>query len=202
MTGSEEVIGTQEAAQRLGVSVRTVQLWVEKGTLQAWKTSGGHRRILRSSVDAAIRDRDTTLERRPTAAPRVLIVEDDATMQSYYAALLEILNPDAELILAADGYEGLIALGSAAPDLMLVDVDMPGMDGISMLKKIGMKEIGGAVKIAVVTGLSAAQLEDRGGVPAGIPIFSKPLNVDSLSALLKDLARAEKTRSANAGGVR
>jgi excisionase family DNA binding protein len=202
MTDSEEVIGTQEAAQRLGVSVRTVQLWVEKGTLQAWKTSGGHRRILRSSVDAAIRDRGTTLERRPTAAPRVLIVEDDATMQSYYAALLEILNPNAELILAADGYEGLIALGSAAPDLMLVDVDMPGMDGISMLKKIGTKEIGGAVKIAVVTGLSAAQLEERGGVPAGIPIFAKPLNVDSLSALLKDLARAEITRSANAGGLR
>ena len=199
MADDEDVIGTQEAAQRLGVSVRTVQLWVEKGTLRAWKTSGGHRRILRSSVEAALRHREKTLRRTPTGALRVLVVEDDPTMKSYYAALLEILSPGAELILAKDGYEGLVALGSAAPDLMLVDVDLPGMDGISMLRRIGAKEIGGTVKIAVVTGLSDAQLEQRGGVPAGIPVFAKPLNVDSLNALLEELAPADRKPNAAAG---
>jgi excisionase family DNA binding protein len=41
---------TREAAQQLGVSVRTAQLWVEEGRLNAWKTPGGHRRILVESV--------------------------------------------------------------------------------------------------------------------------------------------------------
>ncbi len=36
---------TTEAARSLGVSVRTIQLWVDSGALQAWKTVGGHRRI-------------------------------------------------------------------------------------------------------------------------------------------------------------
>jgi len=42
---------TIETAKLLGVSVRTVQLWVENGSLEAWKTAGGHRRIVASSVD-------------------------------------------------------------------------------------------------------------------------------------------------------
>ena len=41
---------TRDAANLLGVSVGTVKLWVERGLLQAWKTSGGHRRISRESV--------------------------------------------------------------------------------------------------------------------------------------------------------
>ena len=43
---------TREAAEALGICVRTAQLWVEQGRLRAWKTPGGHRRILRESVNA------------------------------------------------------------------------------------------------------------------------------------------------------
>ena len=42
---------TRDAARLLGISVRTAQLWVEEGRLRAWKTPGGHRRILVESVD-------------------------------------------------------------------------------------------------------------------------------------------------------
>jgi len=46
------VCTTREAAELLGVSLRTVQLWVDSGVLQAWKTAGGHRRVSRQSIDA------------------------------------------------------------------------------------------------------------------------------------------------------
>ncbi len=42
---------TAEAAQRLGVSIRTVQIWSETGLLEAWKTEGGHRRITLDSLE-------------------------------------------------------------------------------------------------------------------------------------------------------
>ena len=45
---------TKEAADLLGVSVGTVQQWVESGLLQAWKTAGGHRRVTRESVDSLL----------------------------------------------------------------------------------------------------------------------------------------------------
>ena len=188
MPTDDEVLGTQEAARQLGVSVRTVQLWVENGTLEAWKTPGGHRRILRSSVEDTLRSRALPRRPPPSAQLRVLIVEDDLAMQSYYAALFDILCPAAELTMAADGFEGLVELGKVAPDLMLVDVDMPGMDGITMLGRIVEKDIGGDVAIAVVTGLDSAQLEKRGRVPAGIPVYPKPLSVERLRELLEKVA--------------
>ena len=181
----DDVIGTLEAAKRLGVSVRTIQLWVEKGMLRAWKTPGGHRRILRASVEAALGARAG--EGADAGAPRILVVEDDLTMQSYYTALIEILRPDAEVRMAADGYEGLVELGRFAPRLMLVDVDMPGMDGITMLNRIASREADLGVRIAVVTGLTAEQVAARGGVPKDIPVYAKPISVDSLSALLEDV---------------
>jgi excisionase family DNA binding protein len=190
MPSSEEVLGTQEAAKRLGVSVRTVQLWVENGTLEAWKTPGGHRRILRSSVEDTLRSRALPQVAAASDRLRVLIVEDDLVMQSYYAALFEILRPDAELTMAADGFEGLVELGKVAPMLMLVDVDMPGMDGITMLRRIVTRKIGGDITIAVVTGLDEQQLAKRGRIPAGIPVFPKPLSVERLSELLESVAPA------------
>ncbi len=192
MVEDKQVIGTREAASQLGVSVRTVQLWVEKGELEAWKTPGGHRRILRSSVDDALRARSGMAPRRDRDQLCVLIVEDDATMQSYYAALFDILAPDARLVMAGDGYEGLIALGKTEPDLMLVDVDMPGMDGITMLRSLGKSKAGGDVSIAVVTGLSDKHLAERGGVPNGIPVFPKPIGVDDLRDLLAGFGRDGK----------
>jgi CheY-like chemotaxis protein len=106
-------------------------------------------------------------------------------MQGYYVALFEVLQPDAELTMAADGFEGLVELGKVAPQLMLVDVDMPGMDGITMLGRIVQKDIGDGVTIAVVTGLTKDQLEQRGGVPASIPVYPKPLSVERLKDLLE-----------------
>lgn len=190
MPANEEVLGTQEAAKRLGVSVRTVQLWVENGTLEAWKTPGGHRRILRSSVEDALVSRSLPTEPAAAERLRVLIVEDDLAMQGYYAALFEILRPDAELTMAADGFEGLIELGKIAPHMMLVDVDMPGMDGITMLRRIVTREIGGDVAIAVVTGLNNDQLAAREPVPEGIPVYPKPLSVDRLRDMLDKVAPA------------
>ena len=50
-TPDEDSLTTRQADLSLGVSVRTVQLWVERGSLSAWKTPGGHRRVSRESVE-------------------------------------------------------------------------------------------------------------------------------------------------------
>jgi excisionase family DNA binding protein len=166
--------------------VRTVQLWVEKGKLRAWKTVGGHRRILRQSVEEALQDRQREIS--PDAAVttlRVLLVEDDPVMQTYYGALFEILNSDAELVFAADGFEGLVELGKISPQLMLVDIDMPNMDGITMLNRIRDRGLADDTRIAIVSALSEEDIAARGGVPEGTPVYSKPLSVDDLSALLR-----------------
>lgn len=59
---------TKEAARLLGASVRSVQLWVDAGELQAYKTPGGHRRISRQCVDAIVEQRAAALTPKASEA--------------------------------------------------------------------------------------------------------------------------------------
>ncbi|MBU2676043.1 MAG: excisionase family DNA-binding protein [Gammaproteobacteria bacterium] len=175
-----DVIGTREAAKILGVSVRTVQLWVENGSLEAWKTPGKHRRIFRSSVEALLSKRDSGVT-QPSASSRkdVLIVEDELTMQTYYEALFELLRPGLPLRFADNGFAGLMEFGRQKPKLMLADIDMPGMNGLEMIRALPND-----TAIVVVTGLSAEQIADRGNLPSHVPVYAKPLSADSLQEIL------------------
>ena len=180
---TEDVIGTRKAAEILGVSVRTVQLWVENGTLKAWKTPGNHRRILRSSIDDVINERTSSVSTEPPAASDILVVEDEKTMQAYYQALFDLIDDAAPVRFASNGFEGLVEYGRQAPRLMLVDVDMPGMNGIEMISSLRLRDDNHTM-IAVVTGLDEKQLAARGGIPDGIPVFSKPIGLDDLKSLV------------------
>ena len=179
----DEVMGTQRAAEALGVSVRTVQLWVENGPLKAWKTPGKHGRILRSSVEAVLAAREAEQDADLMAMHDVLVVEDEPAMQAYYEAMFELVRPDLELRFASNGFEGLVEYGRKKPGLMLLDIDMPGMDGVELIK--ALDDNGRAdVHIVVVTSLTEEQIEQRGGIREGVPVISKPVSVEALQFIL------------------
>ena len=182
---NEDVMGTREAAETLGVSVRTVQLWVENGSLRAWKTPGKHRRILRSSVDDLLAERDAPETESAPRAGDILIVEDELTMQTYYQALFELLWPKAPLRFASDGFAGLVEYGRSTPRLMLADIDMPGMDGVEMIRSLNTM-LADDVRVVVVTGLSDEQISARGGLPSSVPVYAKPLGADALQQILAE----------------
>lgn len=179
----ESVMGTQRAAEVLGVSVRTVQLWVENGTLKAWKTPGKHRRILTSSVEAVLAERSGAQTIEADSNPDLLVVEDELAMQAYYEAMIELLRPDVSVRFAANGFDALVEFGRKEPALVLLDIEMPGMDGVQLLEALERKGETGA-RIVVVSGLAEEDIAARGGLPDGIPFLSKPVSVDSLEAIL------------------
>ena len=179
----ESVMGTQRAAEVLGVSVRTVQLWVENGTLKAWKTPGKHRRSLTSSVEAVLAERSGAQTIEADSNPDLLVVEDELAMQAYYEAMIELLRPDVSVRFAANGFDALVEFGRKEPALVLLDIEMPGMDGVQLLEALERKGETGA-RIVVVSGLAEEDIAARGGLPDGIPFLSKPVSVDSLEAIL------------------
>lgn len=172
------VISTRQAANQLGVSVRTIQLWVDAGELKAWTTAGNHRRIYQSSVDRMIR-------LRQGLALEVLVVEDDPITQAYYQELFSMVRPELKVIYANNGFEGLIHVGERKPDLMIADIDMPHMNGMQMIASLKEITSVNALSIAVVTGLDADQLDRLGELPQQVPVFHKPLSVTDFNTILE-----------------
>lgn len=182
-----DVYTTREAAERLGVSLRTVQLWVESGALAAWKTMGGHRRISRDSVERLVREQEQAFD-ADTAARRfrILVVEDEESLRKLYELKLSGWDLPLEILTAANGYEALLMIGDKRPDLLVADLSMPAMDGFRMIRTLKSSAEFGDLRIVVVSALDATEIEDRGGLPDGVRVFRKPIPFAELESIVRD----------------
>ncbi len=191
---------TLYVAQRLGVSVPTVQRWVDSGRLRAWKTQGGHRRIEASSADALIReheaglalagggDSETARRGLGTDAPRplrVVVVDDQVDDRELLAAICDEALPGADITLAENGFVGLVAIGRLQPDAVITDVAMPTMDGVEMLRQLRESTVVKPRVLIAVSSLAPERLFRKAPLPAGVAFLAKPVEPAALVALLR-----------------
>jgi excisionase family DNA binding protein len=172
-----------EAAAYLGVAQSTIRKWSDAGRVQAFKTPGGHRRFRREDLDAYLVD-----SRGPTAegGPSVLIVDDDGALREFVRTNLEL---DGYVVReAGSAEEGLAALGEAPPDLILLDVMMPEVDGWELLARMREKHGVDAIPVIMFSGkvedLAAAQ--DRGAQA----FIGKPFDPQQLIDATRQLLRS------------
>lgn len=188
----EKVYTTREAAKLLGVSLRTVQLWVEGGTLSAWRTPGGHRKVSAASVDALLSTRSGAQTAIPARVISVLIVEDDKALSRLYEATISGWGVPVRIEIAQDGFDALIRLGRHKPDIIIADINMPGMDGLTMLQKIRANPGCNGIEIIVVTGLDHDQIQRKGGIPEGVSIFLKPVPFALIQSKIQEIANRKQ----------
>lgn len=191
-----DTCSTTEAAQRLGMAVRSVQLMVDRGELQAWKTPGGHRRILRSSIDAWLQLRGGApvtaggVAASPERPLTLLLIEDSVHFQNLISLVVKRELPDADLHIASDGIAGLALAGRLEPDVLLVDILLPGIDGAALITSLRSHPQFAASRLIVVTSLDEAQREPYRFALEGVPVVHKTALVTALPPLL---ARAVAT---------
>jgi excisionase family DNA binding protein len=147
-----------QAARFLGVAQSTIRKWSDQGRVPAFYTPGGHRRYRR-------RDLEAFLERSGpgrSSGPLVLVVDDDARLREFIRVNLEMEGYS--VAEAASGEDALSALEGQSPDLVLLDVVMPGIDGWQMLQR--MQERHGSIPVIMFSGkvdaASAADAASRG----------------------------------------
>lgn len=174
--GEPKYISTREAAKRLGLSLGTVQQMVERGELRAWKTAGGHRRIDETSVESYHqRARTGATVASGTRALRMLIAEDDRILQKLYTHTLETWALPLEVQLVTSGFDALLEIGRHPPDLLITDLNMPGLNGFQMIRRIRENKLTAGTDIVVVSGMSDDEIADEGGLPDDVVRYGKPV---------------------------
>lgn len=188
---------TREAAEALGVSLRTAQLWVDSGILEAWKTEGGHRRVSLVSVERLLReDSRPSAKAKPDNRLKILVVEDDRILLKLYRSRIEAWDLPVSVTTASNGYEALILIGREQPDLMISDLHMPGMNGFEMVRTLVASSFREGMEIVVVSALSSEEIEEKGGLPPGIHCFSKPIPFAELRQYAEQLIERRKAADA------
>ncbi|MBA5687913.1 response regulator [Rugamonas apoptosis] len=193
----DEVCTTQQAAEILGISVSSVQQLVEAGVIEAWKTKGGHRRIPRHAVLAYKSTPSPALGSRAAAggvAPRelaadglvsIMVIEDNPMQRALYERQIGAWDLPVRLSFCENGYQALLQIARSQPDVLLADIVMEGIDGYEVVKTILDDPKLASMQIAILSGLTAQQLDERGGVPPGVVFFAKPVNYDELRGYLR-----------------
>jgi excisionase family DNA binding protein len=173
-----------QAARFLGVAQSTIRKWSDQGRVPAFYTPGGHRRYRRSDLESFL-DRSGPAG-RPKPGPLVLLVDDDAKVRELVRVNLEF---EGYIVREAGGAEeGMTAIEEAKPDLVLLDVMMPHVDGWEMLRRVQERYGAGAIPVVMFSGqvdAAARQPADAEGAQAFV---GKPFDLQQLIDQTKSIA--------------
>jgi excisionase family DNA binding protein len=177
-----------QAAKHLGVAQSTIRKWSDSGRVPAFYTPGGHRRYRRADLDAFLASSGGSMPAAPrgNGGPRtILIVDDDARLREFVRVNLEMEGYAVRE--AGSAEEGLAVLDEEPPDLILLDVMMPQVDGWEMLRRMQERHGVGSIPVIMFSG-KLDEKDLRGAQQRGAQGFiGKPFNPQQLIESTKQL---------------
>jgi len=179
--GESDWLTLGRAARYLGVAQSTIRKWSDSGRVRAFKTPGGHRRYRRADLDDFLEG--SAPESR--SGPVVLIVDDDERLREYVRVNLEMEGYTIHEAASAD--EGMRVLDELRPDLVLLDVMMPSVDGWEMLRLMHERHGVGSIPVVMFSGKVDPRAADQAAERGAQGFIGKPFDPNELIAQTKQL---------------
>ncbi|WP_372827878.1 response regulator [Polaromonas sp.] len=196
-------VGIGEAAKILELSRTSIQKLVDSGQLAAVRTTGGHRRIIRESIEelnqkigpkAMLR----LAAKNPGLAPpvssetisrpdkvQVLVVEDDPVTAALLTGIFSKSYPEVQCTVATDGLDAVLQLERTRPRIMITDLRMEPFDGFKLIQMVSARAEYQCIAMIAISGMSDSDIEKRGGLPNHVLFLGKPVNLDRLRGFLE-----------------
>ncbi|HUC17150.1 MAG TPA: excisionase family DNA-binding protein [Acetobacteraceae bacterium] len=188
----KDILTTAQAANLLGISVRTAQLLIESGALSSWKTPGGHRRVYRADILSL---RSGVSAPSASSSAIVILVASSLHLRRYQKILEEIGEAFVEGY--SDPYSASFAIGSRLPSVVVIDLEEGHPERLSLLRSLRSNPELGHTHIIAVGSRHTAMIGLQGasrGVPrdSGAEAFVRrpELLPDAVRAILRDAAGA------------
>ena len=149
-----------EVAELLMVSPVTVRQWAQKGKLEALMTPGGHRRFTLEAIENFAAENNLSLHPQEKGGPRILIVDDDVSLANFLRELLTQRNPSLQVEVVHDGFSAGRMMESFSPDIVLLVLMMPQMDGFEVCHMI-KTEMQRSVRVIAMSGFCSQENLER-----------------------------------------
>lgn len=187
-----KIFSALEVANLCGVVNQTAINWIRNGHLKAFTTPGGQYRVY--AEDLAV-----FLEARGMRFPheldgqfkgdvdwnRLLIVDDDEELNNVLKSIIATEMPDIEVDQAFDGFEAGRLIAENRPAFVLLDIFLPGLDGIQLCKRIKEDPVFGKPFVIAISGVNDSDSRDSVLGNGADAFFGKPLDFDGLVGLIR-----------------
>lgn len=177
---------TTEIARMFNVYTTTVADWIDSGRLFAYKTVGGHRRVTPDHLKAFLKEFKMPIP--PTlnsSSISILIIDDNPDESGYLKERLESKFIKVEI--AEGGFDGMYKIGRFRPDLVILDLRMPGMDGFEVCEEIKTKDELKDIPVIAITGYPGDDIEREAMAKGATAFLRKPVDYQELEQLILKL---------------
>ena len=177
----KEYYTTSDMAKILHVAVGSVINWVDDGQINAILTPGGHRKIPYKEVIRFLKNHNYEIPKDLLSKKPVYLVDDEEDIHEFFRQVFKNIE-GFELISFYSGTDALISIGKQVPEIIIVDIVMPDIDGIQVIKNIRTKQAYSSINIVAIS----ADLERKDqAMEAGANVFlKKPFDVNDLKGAI------------------
>jgi excisionase family DNA binding protein len=152
---------TKQIADLCGVHITTAIRWIDAGQLKAYRTPGGRRRVAADELQGFLERHQIPVELKTgSERPQVLVVDDDEIVLRAMARQLGARRRF-DVLTASSGYDALLMIGEMMPELVVLDLLMPRVDGFEVCRSIKRSRSTSKVKIICVTGRYTPEIAER-----------------------------------------
>jgi|GEM_PF-82569 CheY-like chemotaxis protein len=194
------IFSALEVANICGVVNQTAINWIKSEYLKAFTTPGGQYRVYAEDLIAFLESRKMHIPPElgsPSEAAvdhqLILIVDDDKDLNAILARMLQRRIPDTEIVQAYDGFEAGRVIAERRPGLIILDFDLPGINGLSLCSRIKSDSSIGKPSVISITGFDTESMREELLNAGADDFFAKPLDFDGLiykaASLLQARAR-------------
>jgi excisionase family DNA binding protein len=190
------IFSALEVANICGVVNQTAINWIKNGYLKAFTTPGGQYRVYAEDLVEFLSSRNMRMPEElletvegALGKRKILIVDDDVSLNNMLKSYLEKKFPDFVILQAFDGFEAGKKMVEEKPSLVILDIDLPGINGKDLCKKIKEDSFLGTPKVLVVTGLTEGNLERILKKEGADGFLQKPFDFDELTGQIFDLLK-------------
>ena len=192
---------TSEVARYCAVTNDGVLKWIKSGKLRAFSTPGGHYRVAMDDFRAFLQKFDIPIDeaffKGAQKTRTVLVVDDEEDIREIVRRVLTEVEPGLKIEEAVDGYDAGIKIGTLRPDLIVMDVRMPRVDGLSLCRSIRQNPETKGIRILAITAFPEQDIIRRMYDAGADLCLIKPLQLEHFRLEVLRLLN-ESTRSESA----
>lgn len=191
---NSRMFGTHEIARLCHVTPPAVIRWLEEGKMPSFTTGGGHRRVAPRDLVAFMRAHKMSVppELAALAVPRVLIVDDEPENRRLIRRVLAADFPQAEVEEAGDGFEAGHKVSGWLPSLVILDLQLPGVDGLRICQMMRADARLRAIAILAITGYDVRESRERILQAGADDFLGKPFEIAELSRRVRPFLMEER----------
>ncbi len=190
----KDLLTPRELAGLCGVSPDTVRSWCFRKQIKFASTPGGHKRFRRLDVLEFLKERGFPLPSTDKISPiKVLVIDDEEAFRKSLVGALQ-KEPVFNVKEAGDGYEAGRMFGEFEPDVLVLDLVMPGIDGFRVCRDFKSREGGDQAKIIVVTGYPDEVMFQRAREAGADECLAKPVDMNTLMDMIRSLYQSPRPR--------